>query len=61
MTVLPTQMPAHTLSLRPAVPPPATPANCSLPGSVSGEILYVSDITGATCAAVRAVDQLGWR
>jgi microcystin-dependent protein len=56
VTVLPTQMPAHThtLSATSAASSSLTPANTLLPGAVSGETFYVSDITGATALAMSA-------
>ena len=56
VTVLPTQMPAHTHTLvaTSGAASAATPANTVLPGSVSGETFYVSDITGATALPMSA-------
>lgn len=56
VTVLPTQMPAHTHALvtTTAAATALTPGTTLLPGSVSGENFYVSDITGATPVAMSA-------
>lgn len=56
VTVLPTQMPAHTHTLvtTSGAASALTPANTLLPGSVSGDTFYVSDITGATVLAMSA-------
>lgn len=50
VTVLPTQMPAHThtLVVTSGAASSITPGNTLLPASVSGESFYASDITGAT-------------
>ena len=50
VTVMPTQMPAHThplIATAGAASAP-TPGNALLPGAVSGESAYVTAITGAT-------------
>lgn len=49
VTLLPTQMPAHTHTLvaTTTTANAVTPASTLLPGSISGETIYVSDITGA--------------
>lgn len=56
VTVLPTQMPAHThgLAVSGAAATSLTPGNTFLPGAVSGDNFYVSDITGATGVAMSA-------
>lgn len=56
VTVLPTQMPAHTHTLvaTTAAASSLTPGNALLPGSVSGDTFYVSDTTGATVLAMSA-------
>lgn len=50
VTVLSTQMPAHThtLVVTSGAASAVTPGNTLLPASVSGESFYASDITGAT-------------
>ena len=50
VTVLPTQMPAHTHTLvaTTGAASSLTPGNTLLPGSVSGDSFYVSDVSGAT-------------
>ena len=50
VTVLPTQMPAHTHTLvaTSTVGAATAPGSGTLPGAVSGETFYASDITGAT-------------
>ena len=50
VTVLPTQMPAHTHTLvaTAAAASSLTPGNTLLPGAVSGDTFYATDITGAT-------------
>ena len=50
VTVLPTQMPAHThtLVVTSSAGSTVTPGNTVLPGSVSGDTFYASDVTGAT-------------
>jgi microcystin-dependent protein len=50
VTVLPTQMPAHSHLLVAATGAASslTPGNNLLPGTVSGDSFYVSDTTGAT-------------
>lgn len=56
VTVLPTQMPAHTHTLvaTTAAASSLTPGNTLLPGSISGDTFYVSDTTGATVLAMSA-------
>ncbi len=56
VTVLPTQMPAHTHTLvtTTAAASALTPGTTLLPGSVSGDSFYLSDITGATAVAMSA-------
>lgn len=50
VTVLPTQMPAHTHALvtTAAVSTALTPGTGLLPGAVSGDSFYASDVSGAT-------------
>lgn len=52
VTVLPTQMPAHThiLVTTSAASSSLTPGNTLLPGSVSGDSFYASDTSGAQVA-----------
>ncbi len=52
VTVLPTQMPAHTHTMvaTTALATTVTPANTLLPGAVSGDSFYVNTITGNTAA-----------
>lgn len=52
VTILPTQMPAHTHTLvaTSAAASAITPANTLLPGAVSGDTFYASDISGGTAA-----------
>lgn len=54
VTLLPTQMPAHThtLSATSGAASSLTPGTALLPGSVSGDTFYASDITGATALAM---------
>lgn len=56
VTVLPTQMPAHTHALvaTSGAASALTPGNTLLPGAVSGETFYASDITGATALPISA-------
>lgn len=56
VTVLPTQMPAHThtLVVTSGAASTLTPGNTLLPGSVSGDTFYASDITGATALPMSA-------
>lgn len=56
VTVLPTQMPAHTHTLltTTAAASALTPGTTLLPGSVSGDNFYLSDVTGATAVAMSA-------
>jgi microcystin-dependent protein len=56
VTVLPTQMPAHTHTLvaTTGAASSLTPGTALLPGSVSGDSFYVSDISGATQVAMSA-------
>jgi microcystin-dependent protein len=55
-TVLPTQMPAHThtLSATSGASSSLTPGSTLLPGAVSGETFYASDVTGATALPMSA-------
>ena len=54
VTLLSTQMPVHThaLSVTSAAGASATPGNAALPGAVSGDNFYVSEVTGATPIAL---------
>lgn len=56
VTVLPTQMPAHTHVLVATTNSATalTPSNTLLPAAVSGENFYVSDVTGTTQAPMSA-------
>jgi microcystin-dependent protein len=56
VTVLPTQMPAHThtLAVTSSAATAITPGTSLLPGTVSGETFYTSDITGATALPMTA-------
>lgn len=56
VTVLPTQMPAHThtLAVTSAAATAASPGNSVMPGALSGETFYTSDITGATAVPMSA-------
>jgi microcystin-dependent protein len=56
VTVLPTQMPAHThtLALTSGAATALTPGNTLLPGAVSGDTFYASDIAGATALPMSA-------
>lgn len=56
VTVLPTQMPAHTHTLvaTTGASGSLTPGNTQLPGAVSGDTFYVNDTTGATVLAMSA-------
>lgn len=56
VTVLATQMPAHThaLAATTAAASSTTPGTGVLPGAVSGDTLYASDLTGATPIALSA-------
>jgi microcystin-dependent protein len=56
VTVLPTQMPAHTHTMvaTSALATAVTPANNLLPASVSGDTFYVNTITGNTAAPMSA-------
>lgn len=56
VTVLPTQMPAHTHTVvaTTAAATSLTPGNTLLPGSVSGDTFYATDITGATVLGMSA-------
>lgn len=56
VTVLPTQMPAHTHALvtTAAVATALTPGPTLLPGAVSGDSFYVSDVSGATAVPMSA-------
>ena len=50
VTLLPTQMPAHTHTAiaTTAASTSLTPGNTLLPGAVSGDVFYATDLTGAT-------------
>lgn len=54
VTVLPTQMPAHThaLAVTSSAATAASPGGGLMPGALSGETFYVSDIAGATPVAM---------
>lgn len=56
VTVLPTQMPAHThvAVATSSAATTLTPGNDLLPGTVSGESFYVSDVSGTTAVAMSA-------
>lgn len=56
VTVLPTQMPAHihTAVATSGAASSLTPGNTLLPGSVSGDSFYASDVAGATQVAMSA-------
>lgn len=56
ITVLPTQMPAHTHTAvaTTAAATAVTPDNTLLPAAVSGDNFYVSTVTGATAVAMSA-------
>ena len=56
VTVLPTQMPAHTHTLvtTTGASTSLSPSSSLLPGSVSGDTFYVSDTTGATALTMSA-------
>jgi microcystin-dependent protein len=56
VTVLPTQMPAHTHTALATTSAAAslTPGNTLLPGAVSGDTFYATDLTGATAIAMSA-------
>lgn len=56
VTLIPTQMPAHTHTLlaTTAAATALTPANNLLPGAVSGDTFYVNSITGNTAAPMSA-------
>lgn len=56
VTVLPTQMPAHTHTLvaTNAAATTGTPGVTVLPGAVSGQTAYLTDITGATAFPMSA-------
>ena len=56
VTVLPTQMPAHTHTAvaTSAAATSLTPGSSSLLGTVSGDTLYATDLTGATPIAMSA-------
>ena len=56
VTVLSTQMPAHTHTLvaTSAAAGSLSPSSTQLPASVSGETFYVNDITGATTLTMSA-------
>jgi len=56
VTVLPTQMPAHTHTAiaTSAASTSLTPGNTFLPGAVSGDVFYATDLTGATAISMSA-------
>lgn len=56
VTVLQTQMPAHTHTLvaTTGASTATTPGNTLLPGAVSGDTFYVNTVTGNTAAAMSA-------
>jgi microcystin-dependent protein len=56
VTVLPTQMPAHThvVVATSGASNSLTPGNTLLPGTVSGDSFYATDLTGATPIAMSA-------
>lgn len=56
VTLVSAQMPAHThpLLATSAAATALTPGSATLPGAVSGDTFYVTDITGATPAAMSA-------
>ena len=56
VTVLPTQMPAHTHAAvaTSALATSLTPGTTLLPGTVSGDLFYATDLTGATAVAMSA-------
>jgi microcystin-dependent protein len=56
VTVLPTQMPTHTHAMlaTTATATSLTPGPSLLPGAVSGDSFYVTDLTGATAIAMSA-------
>jgi microcystin-dependent protein len=56
VTVLPTQMPAHTHAAvaTSAAATSLTPGTTLLPGAVSGDTFYATDLTGATAIAMSA-------
>lgn len=56
VTVLPTQMPAHTHTLvaTTAAATSVTPGTTVLPGAVSGDTFYVDSVSGATSASLSA-------
>ena len=56
VTVLPTQMPTHThtLAATSAAASTGTPGTTVLPGAVSGQTAYLTDITGATAFSMSA-------
>jgi microcystin-dependent protein len=56
VTVLPTQMPAHTHALVATsnAASSVTPGNSLLPGTVSDESFYISSVTGATAVPMSA-------
>lgn len=57
VTVLPTQMPAHTHTLvaTTGAASSLTPGNTLLPGTVSGDSFYASDVSGATLVAMSSM------
>ena len=56
VTLLPTQMPAHTHTAiaTSAASTSLTPGNTLLPGAVSGDVFYATDLTGATAISMSA-------
>lgn len=56
VTVLPTQMPAHShiIVTTTGAATSQTPGNALLPGTVSADSFYVSDVSGATAVAMSA-------
>lgn len=56
VTVIPTQMPAHTHTAiaTTAVSTSPTPGNNLLPGAVSGDVFYATDLTGAVAVPMSA-------
>lgn len=56
VTLLPTQMPAHTHGMlaTSAAATSLSPGNTLLPGAVSGDVFYATDLTGAIAAPMSA-------
>ncbi len=56
VTLLPTQMPAHTHTAvaTTAASSSLTPGSTLLPGAVSGDTFYATDLTGATAIPMSA-------